>query len=201
VRGLARAAAFAFALALAAGCLGRAAPRDRYFRLVAQPPPRPAGAPLPGTLAVERLRADALVRGTALLVRDGDGSPELRRRDYAHWVDSPTLLVQRATVDALRAAGVAERVVTSEQSGTADRILEGELLRFEEVRDAGGSRAVVEIEVTLVDGRRGRALLDARYHEEAVAAGDAPDAVARAFAAALSAALAELARDVAAVRP
>jgi cholesterol transport system auxiliary component len=195
-----RRAAAALALGLAAGCLGRPAPPDRYFRLEAEPPARLASPVLDGTLVVDRLRADALTRGTALLEREG-ASPELRKREYAHWIDSPTLLIQREMAAALAAAGLASRVVTPETRVPPDHSLGGELRRFEEVRGDGGARAVVELELAVVDERRGRLRLHATYREEAAVAGPELEASVRAYDAALSAILARVVADAARVRP
>jgi len=197
----AAASAAALALGLAAGCLGRPAPPDRFYRLEAAAPARLSEPPLPGTLVVERLRADALTRGTALLERESASSPEVRKRRYAHWLDSPTLLLQREMTAALRAAGIADRVLTPETRVPPDHTLGGQLLRFEEVRSGEGAHAVIEMEVVVVDERRGRLVLQAVYREETPVAGpDAPAAV-RAYDAALSALLVRLAADAAAARP
>jgi len=186
----------ALACALAAGCLGRPAPRDRQFRLAVAPSARLATPVLPGVLEVDRPSADAVVRRTALVfVTDAD-APELRTRPYEYWVDSPTLLVQRELAGYLRAAGVADRVVTPELGVEPDYRLSGELVRFEEQRGPGAPRAVVELALVLVDERSREILLQESYREErAVEGRDAQDAV-RAYDAALAAALARLVADL-----
>lgn len=195
-----RRALFALACVLAVGCLGAPAPRDRSYRLELAPPAPRAQTILEGTLEVERLNANALVRGTALVYVAEPSSRELRTRAYDHWVDSPTLLVQREIAAYLRAAAVADRVVTPELGSRPDHWLRGELVRFEEVRGGGAPRVVVEIALALVDERRGGILLQKSYREErAVEGPDAEDAV-RAYDVALEAVLSRLVGDLAELR-
>ena len=191
-----RRALAALAGVLAAACVGSPAPPDRHFRLAVAPPARRATPALPGVLLVERPRADALARRTALVYVTDAGAPELRTRAYENWADSPTLLVQREIAAGLHAAGVAERVVTPEIRVEPDYRLDAELVRFEEQRGGAAPRVVVELAFVLVDERGRGVLLQESYREERVAPGaDAADAV-RAYDAALSAILARLAADL-----
>ena len=190
-----RRALFAIVCVISAGCLGRPAPADRHFRLAPAPPARLATPPLPGVLEVDRPRALAVTRRTALVYVTEPGAPELRTRAYEHWADSPTLLVQREVAAWLDAAGLAARVVTPELGVAPDYRLTGELVRFEEQRGSGAPRAVVELAFVLVDLRSREVLLQQSYREERAAEGSDAPQVVRAYDAALSAVLARLVAD------
>jgi ABC-type uncharacterized transport system auxiliary subunit len=184
-------------LALAAGCLGKPAPADRYYRLEIAPPPRLAAPAFPGVLEVGRFQADAVARGTALAWIAEAGENEVHTRAYDRWVDSPTLLVQREAAAALRAAGLAREVVTPEAGVEPDHRLGGRLLRFEEVRGPGAPRVVVEVEVEIVDERSAALALQVTYREEREIAGPEVEDAVGAYDAALSAVLARLVADAA----
>jgi ABC-type uncharacterized transport system auxiliary subunit len=181
-----------------AGCLAPPAPRDRYYRLEVEPPPRLAAPAFGGVLEVERFSADSAARGTALAFVAEDTAAEVRSRAYDHWVDSPTLLLQREIARSLRAAGVAREVVTPDVGVEPDHRLGGRLARFEEVRGPGTPRVRVEVEVAVVDLRREETEFAATYREERGIAGPAVGDVVRAYGEALSAVLARLAADAAA---
>jgi ABC-type uncharacterized transport system auxiliary subunit len=195
-RSRARPALLAAILVLVTGCFGRPSPRERTFRLELAPPARLAAPLLSGILEVDRLRAHALARRTALVTVFDASTPELRTRSSEHWADSPTLLLQREMTAWLDAAGIADRVLTPELGIAPDLRLTGELVRFEERRGEGGPRVLVEVALVLSDERCREVLLQASYREERAAQGpDAVDAV-RAYDAALSDILARFVADV-----
>jgi ABC-type uncharacterized transport system auxiliary subunit len=189
-------ALLAVSLLLAAGCLGRPAPRERSFRLELAPPERLATPILSGILEVDRLRAHAVARRTALIYVMDASATELRSSSTEHWADSPTLLVQREMAAYLHSAGIADRVLTPELGIEPDYRLSGDIVRFEERRGSGPPRIVVELALVVSDERRRAVLLQQGYREERTAQGsDAEDAV-RAYDAALSAILERFVADL-----
>jgi ABC-type uncharacterized transport system auxiliary subunit len=125
----------AIALWLAA-CAGPGAAPDRHYRLEAPAPTRRLDIPpIPGTLIVERLRGGGLIDQLPLVYRMERDSPELHQHRYSRWIDTPTVLLQQEMADHLRAAGVAERVVTSNLRVDGEFVLQGRLLRLERVLD------------------------------------------------------------------
>jgi ABC-type uncharacterized transport system auxiliary subunit len=189
----------AASLLLATGCLGKPAPRERNFRLELAPPARLATPRLPGILEVDRLRAHAVTRRTALVYVLDASETELRTRSNEHWADSPTLLVQRAMAATLHDAGIAERVLVPELGIEPDYRLSGELVRFEERRGSAGSRVVVELALVLTDERSREILLQQRYREERPSQGSDAEHAVRAYDAALSALLARFVSDLGAL--
>lgn len=183
---------------LAASCLARPAPPERFYRLELAAPPRLPAPAFAGVLEVERLRADAMTRGTALAYREDASAREVRTRAYARWADSPTLLVQRQMATQLRAAGLAREVVTPELGVEPDHRLGGHLLRFEEVHGPGAPRVVVEVEVVFSNPHGSGLALLGTYREEREIEGSEVEDVVRAYDAALSAILARLVGDAAA---
>ena len=183
---------------LAAGCLAPPAPRDRYYRFTVAPPARLSAPAFAGVLEVERFQADSTGRATALAFVDAGSAREVKRREYEHWVDSPTLMLQQELATVLRAAGLAGEVVTPEVGVAADHRLGGRLVRFEEVRGSGAPRVLVEVEIAITDPRRTALELRATYREEREIGGREVEDVVRAYDAALSAVVARLAADSAA---
>jgi ABC-type uncharacterized transport system auxiliary subunit len=190
-----RAAALAAALLAAAGCALGSAPRDAFYRLEAPAPPALAQPALPGLLSVDRLRADAITSERLLLYRAAGDPTEVRRYAYHQWVDPPPLMLQVALANALRLAGVAGTVVTSDERLRPDYELGGRILELERRLD-DPPRVALELELSLTR-RSDRALLLQRvYREERPAESGVPDAV-RAFDQALGALLRRLVADLA----
>lgn len=192
-------AASVLALLPLAGCLGGPAPRDHFYRLQATPPAAPLAQPLlPGVVEVERPRGDALARERPIVY--SEGGVEVTPYGYQLWSDSPTLVIQRQLAEYLRRAGMADPVVMPEMNVEEDWSVRGYLARLEHLRGAGGSRALVELELSVTAAPRGKLLLRRNYREERPAAGpEIADAVS-AFDAALTAIFERFVADIAEAR-
>jgi ABC-type uncharacterized transport system auxiliary subunit len=192
-----RAAAAALLAACGLGCALTGSPRpDAFYRLEPAAPPPLARPALPGLLEVDRLRADAITSERLLLFRAGDDATEVRRHAYHQWVDPPPLMLQVALASALRGAGVARAVVTSDQRARPDFVLGGRILRLERRLD-GPPRALLELELSLTRESDRALLLQRVYREERAAEGAAVADAVRAFDAALGALLERLVADLA----
>lgn len=185
---------FLASLLLVAACGGGSIPTDRYYRLEASPPSAALQAPrFPGSLRVAPLRADGLIRGTALLRSDAARPSEVAREPYRHWVDSPTAMLQRAITDFLREARVAEVVLPADNPAPADWLVTGRILRLERVVSAGGSAALVEVELDVARGTQRKPVLQRRYREQRPGSRDAVAGMNEALDAILRRFLADLA--------
>ena len=179
--------------ALLAGCASGPAPRDHFYRLAA-PAPEPFATPLAGIVEVERFSSSDTLRARGIL-RTTPGSPEVTPYRYHRWVDSPTLLVQRALASYLRAALLAEQVVTPDAGALEDWQVNGHLAALDHV--VGGSPKV-RVEIELRARRRDAAalLVHRTYAAERPADDATPQAAARAFSAVVGEIFASFASDL-----
>jgi len=164
------------------GCAGPA-PRDHLYRLEVATPAQ-SGPTLPGVLEVERFTSDDVLRKRAML-RVEPGSPEVTPYGYHLWVNSPTLLLQRALADYLRAAGAAQIVTTPDAGETEDWHVTGNLRRFDQMTGPE-PKATVEIELRLRRRHSPKSAVQQVYRAEAPAADASPRAAADAFGSAVS---------------
>lgn len=155
-----------------AGCASGPAPRDHFYRLQADPPTALTSPRLRGTLEVGRLRVESVLRKRGLLYRDGSRPEEIRRHSYHLWVDPPSIMVQDQLAAYLRAARVAEAVVTPAVHVDSDYLVSGRIVHLESLLEGGAARVLVELELTVMR-KEGRELLVAEtYREERVASGE-----------------------------
>ncbi len=132
----------------------------------------------------------------SMLYRKEDDPYRVRREGYDKWADPPTLMIQRAVVEFLRSANLAEAVITPEMRLDADFRLAGRVDRFERVLGENPPRASVEIEFDLVRlGDRELLLLETYQEEEEIAEDDFGGS-AEAFSRALQRILERLALDL-----
>lgn len=184
---------------LAQGCAAvDPPPEDRFYRLApeAEPPGAAEGPALPGVLAVERPRADALTGERALVWTRGGTSPRLERHRYHYWVEPPTDAVQQHLADFLRRAGVARAVVTPAARVQADYRLTGRLERFERVLGAQGPAVHVALRLSLQDAGDAAILWREVYGVRRAAADRSVEEAVRAFEEALEEILPRVAEDL-----
>lgn len=178
------------------GCASGPAPRDQFYRLEAATPRAFESPPLAGTLEVDRPRVEAIAQGRQILYRDASKGGEIARHAYHHWADPPSLMLQDQLVRYLRAASVAENVVTPAIHVESDYVVSGRVVRFERVLGGGESRVAVEIELTLLRKKGRELLLLETYREERTAADAGVAASATAFGQATSAIFERFVADI-----
>lgn len=159
------------------------------------PPPDAAGRePLGAGILVERFALAREYSGHAMVYR-----PEAFRRqayNYHRWRANPADLVTDYLVRDLQSAGVFSGVFTQLKPGAARFTLQGGVREFLEVDEAGGSKAVLEVQAALLDTDHpelpGRLVFQRVYRQEApMGAASAPE-----LARAMSQAMAGLSRRV-----
>jgi ABC-type uncharacterized transport system auxiliary subunit len=193
--GLAAAALAALALP---GCVAGPAPRDHFYRLAVPAPAENRAAPLlPGTLLIQRLASDDLLRERPIVRRDSPDSAEVTPYAYHLWADSPERMLQQQLAAFLRAAHAAEQVVTPDVGAEADWTAGGSLRRLDIV---GGAAAEVEIELWLRDARGRTPPFRQTYRVERPVDGDGVEAAVRALSEAAGAAFEAFLADLAARR-
>jgi len=188
-----RLAGVALLLGLAA-CAGSPPPPDAFHRLVVPPPAARTTPRLDGVLEVERLAAADVLRSRPLVVMEA-GTGVLRHARYHLWVDGPPVLLQDALVDYLRAAGLAERVVTPELRDEPRWLVEGRIHRFERVAGAGGA-AAVRLELVLRERDAGPPRVHEVYRVTRAAADDSAAAAIEALGLAVGEVFAAFVSDV-----
>lgn len=186
VPGLRRAAATLLALALVACASAEPVPADHYYRLDVAAPAPFQQPKLNGILEVERLVADGVTAGRPVVYSESTESLELKTYHYHFWSEPPTVLLQRALVDALRTAKVAQEVVTPDSRVRPDYVLTGGVKRMEQVVDGGGDKALLELELVLRGERSGNLMLLRSYRVEQPVDGSGMSAFVGAMNAAVS---------------
>ncbi|MGA1867929.1 MAG: ABC-type transport auxiliary lipoprotein family protein [bacterium] len=136
-----------------AGCIGQmTVPEDHFYTLPEVPP---EGGALPiteGTLAVDKLQAHGLYKERSLLYVLSDKPLELQRYYYRHWANSPSYLIQENLLAYLRTGNWAQKVIRYKSGMKADKIIRGQLLRFERIVDKENVSIMASLELQLLNG-------------------------------------------------
>ena len=153
-----------------AGCAQAKLPQDSFYRLSNSASVSPAVAPLDGTLVVPRFLSDGLLSERPVVFTLNNSPQRLQQYNYHFWVESPSRMIQELTVDYLRKAKLAPRVVTPEFRAPGDYELTGKIKRFEQVHGRP-PRAVVTLEFGLYRARDGH-LLHLETYEKSIPLND-----------------------------
>jgi cholesterol transport system auxiliary component len=185
---------------LALACVGGPAPRDHFYRLDLASPEAANPSPLlPGTLEVDRLGSNDLLRSRGVVHVESASAIELTPYSFHLWADSPTLMLQQELADFLRAARVAEQVVTPQMNVREDWQVTGQLRRLDHVVAAEPS-VIVELELRLTDARTARLVVRETYRVERTAGGPGVEDAVRALNQAVQSVFERFVADVAAAR-
>jgi ABC-type uncharacterized transport system auxiliary subunit len=161
-----------------AACSAAPVPTDAYYRLAPTLISAPrAGGPLKGIAEVSPIRGEGVVNARALLFRKGES--QLQQYSYHFWADTPSAMLQRALVDALRSAQAFETVALPEMR--LNRVYEvvGSLRKLENDITGSTAKAVVELELGVRKvGGNAILLLDVYTAEAAVTGSGVPSVVA-----------------------
>lgn len=177
--------ALALSLGLAA-CAQPPLPQDHFYRLEAPRPTAPNAQPrLKGVIEVPRFTADGLVAGRPLVYTEAGKEHELLDYHYHFWVEPPGLMLQDRLVHFLRAAKLADNVVTPELRIEADYVINGRIRRLERVVGAKPPRAVLELELGLRRAKGDRILWLETYRGEPDCAEDSVTSAVQALNGAL----------------
>ncbi len=179
------------------GCSSGSPPRDNYYRLAELSTPSSfAEGPINGVIDVPPFRAAGIVNERAVLFRSG--ANQLSQYSYHHWFEPPGVLLQRATIRALRRANAFELVTSPEMRLDRDFELLGNLRRFEHVPATSSVFVEVEISIRRVSGNE--PVILKTYVNEAAAPGRGVEAAVAGISNALDSIYAELLRDLESAR-
>jgi ABC-type uncharacterized transport system auxiliary subunit len=167
-------------LLLVGGCLGRGDFTPiRYYSVDSLPVSvAPAARSWPIPLGVRPFTAATRYRDRILYRLS---AVEVGFYQYDRWVEPPEEMVTRVLIAALSTSGLFRQVVPVDVVQLPAWLLSGELIRFDEVRDAGGSRAECWVRVEVQQAHDERLLwTDVLKATEPLAA-ETPEALARAM--------------------
>jgi ABC-type uncharacterized transport system auxiliary subunit len=186
----------AAAATVGGGCAQPEAPRDHFYRLDLQPPPRAARPVFAHPVEVEAPMVDGLLTGRPIVFAEGGDPPVFQEYTYHLWMTPPATLIRDGLVRCLEQAGVADQVVTEMTRVDAPHSVIGHVDRFELISDPP-RRAVVDIRLGLRDNARNRLTLWKSYDSEIVAENDDMKSGVRAVGAAFSEVCRRLTTDLA----
>jgi cholesterol transport system auxiliary component len=200
LRVLAMAAFVAFATGLASCTLSRPSPVKGMFMLEPTMPAAAAAAPKPVSVRVGVVSVGAPFRGKTFVYRETD----LRYESdfYDEFFIAPAIMFSDATAKALVASNVFRRVVPfGAASDEGDYVLDGFVSElYADTRNAAAPFAVITITYYLTSASAGGGVVWSReYRQRTKVSGTGAEAVARGWNDALTAILADLTRDLAAV--
>lgn len=189
-------AAFVVGLAAVAGCSQPPVPEDHFYRLsVAAPAVRLPKPKLAGTLEMDQFVAEGLIGGRALVYAERDTPTQLKEFYYHRWVEPPNAMMRDQVAGYLRAAGVADNVITPKLRVDVDYEAVGKINRFEMINSKPRSSSV-EIEIGIRRVKDRKLLLFNTYRKDVEARGDSVAAAVDAFNAALTDISAQLVADI-----
>ena len=199
-RALAAVAILIVAATLAACALSRPSPVKRTFLLEPTLPTAASATPKPLAVRVGVVNVAAPFRGKTFVFRETD----LRYESdyYDEFFIAPAIMFSDATAKGLAASNVFRRVVPfGAASDEGNYVLDGFVSElYADTRDAAAPVAVITVTYYLTPSNviASGVAWSREYRQRTKVSGTGPDAVARGWNAALTAILADLAKDLAA---
>ncbi len=171
-------------------------PEDHFYRLKVAAPKAPRAQPrFNGTLEVQRMIADGVIAGRPIVYSEAGKELEVLEYHYHFWTEPPIVLLMDQLVTYLRAANMAETVVSAAMRADADYAVSGKIKRLEQVRGAK-TRAIVEVELALLKKPDGKILFVRNYIDSEAASGEDVAAAVQAMNTALGRIYARFTADI-----
>ena len=145
------------------GCGSIPTPQDRFYRLVPEINVQTDSEPSVETILVTQLSSRGFTGGRRIVFRNNSHQSRVQRYAYALWAEPPATMIHNVLVKALRAAAIADYVITPAERANADWVLSGSLFRAEHLINEG--RVELEIELSLVSAQTRKLLSQRRYLE------------------------------------
>lgn len=119
-------------LALSACSAAPTIPQDNFYRLTPKPVSTQQSSMLKdATVEIARFVADGSVSNRPILYSSDANPNSVSEYNYHFWIESPPTLIKDALVSYMRAAGVANRIVTPEMRVSSDYSVLGRIKRLE----------------------------------------------------------------------
>lgn len=149
-----------------AACAQPVLPKDQYYRLQVKAPQVVRDkAMFEGTIEVDRFLADGLTAGRPIVYSEAGSEHRLLEYNYHFWTEPPVVMLRNQLIDYLRAARVADMVVSPELRTRPDYRLTAKIKRLEKVVGPKPS-AIAELELGLQDEQNGDIIHLANYRVE-----------------------------------
>lgn len=150
-----------------AGCASQPpVPSDKYYRLQAVFAGSALSSPkFSGTFEVERFTADGLTAGRPIVYVEAGDPNQLQEYHYHFWTQAPTVMLRDELVTYLRAAKIANNVVTPEMRLEPDYVMTGRIRKLEQVIGSGNATRL-EVELSVRRPSDGKLLFLKSYAHE-----------------------------------
>jgi cholesterol transport system auxiliary component len=197
-----RAAIPAALIVMLSACgFSRPAPVKQTYLLQAAAPTQTATTPRPAVLKVGTISVAAPFRGKSLVYRDGDLKYE--SDFYNEYFVSPSAMLTEGAAAWLAATGIFKEVLPAAANADGNFVLEGFVSElYGDYRDEAKPAAVLTGKFFLIDNRilSGVPVWQTELKQRVPLSNRSPDALAAGLNAAWSAMLADLSRELAAVK-
>ncbi len=156
---------------LVSACTQPELPKDNFYRLQIDQAQDQGQILFRGGIEIERFVADGLIADRPIVYSENGNPNQVRQYHYHMWTEPPVAMLRDQLVDYLRQAKVSDKVVTPELRGNARYALIGKIRRLEKI--AGKNpRAVLSLELALLEDRTGKLIFLETYRVEQTAASD-----------------------------
>ncbi len=126
-------------------------PKTRYYNMELPNAPKATGTVVARQLTVQRFRADQMLMDDRIMYRESPA--EVNFYEYHRWANPPVELATQYVARRLRDSGAFARVTSNGDGAPADLILQGRLLRFEEVDRGKEVLVAFALELELLDAK------------------------------------------------
>ena len=158
-----------------AACSQPPLPKDNFYRILISPPritKAARSAPrYKGNLEVARFAAEGITAKLPIVYSAAANPNEVMAYTYHMWTEAPEAMLSEQLVNYLRAAKVADRVVTPESRIDAAYIVSGRIKRFERITGAT-SKGLVFLELSLRESKNNKLVYMNTYRAEIDASED-----------------------------
>lgn len=158
-----------------AACSQPPLPRDHFYRVLIAPPQTTktvqAAPRFKGALEVTRLVAEGITAKLPIVYSDAANPNEVMAYTYHMWTEAPEDMLSGQLVNYLRAAKIADTIVTPESRIDAAYIVSGRIKRFERITGAT-SKGLVFLELSLRKSKNNKLIYMNTYRAEVDATED-----------------------------
>ncbi len=155
-----------------AACSQPPLPEDHFYRILISPPQTVHATPrFKGGLEVARFAVEGITAKLPIVYSAAANPSEVMAYTYHMWTEAPEAMLSGQLVNYLRAAGVADKVLTPESRINTAYIVSGRIKRFERITGAA-SKGLVFLELSLRESKNNKLLYMNTYRAEVEASKD-----------------------------